>query len=261
MPNENEVDKFFADLPTEDKTVQDIFNDNPAPTEPTEPKELEAEEGVESRKNRHHRRLEEALQRERESNIALNERIKVLAEVDKRVAQPSNDDVPAEWIALMGDSPEAQKAWKLQQNFLQQAVEKGKQEAIEALESRRRAEIEAEREAEQLIDSELERLEDTFNVDLTSNSPAARKARTEYLDLLEKISPKNESGSVSDYADFHSTFELYQKTRTTDKPDNSQRKQLADRSMQRPSGSPTASNGDVDATEKYLNSIGIKTRL
>lgn len=261
MPNENEVDKFFADLPTEDKKEQDIFDTNPAPTEPTEPKEPVADEGEEGRKNRRHRRLEEALQRERESNIALNERIKVLAEVDKRIAQPSDADVPAEWIALMGDSPEALKAWKLQQNFLLQAVEKGKQEAIEALEARRRAEIEAEREAEQLIDSKLEEIEDTFNVDLTSNSPAARKARTEYLDLLEKISPKNESGSVTDYADFHSTFELYQKTRSTEKPDNSQRKQIADRSMQRPSSAPSASNGDTDATEKYLQSIGIKTRL
>lgn len=240
--NQTEVDKFFQDLPAQDKQVADIFadptaepKDEPAKAEETkeEPEVKEDEEGdlsQEARKNRRHRRLEEALQRERESNIALNERIKTLAEVSK---VQSDGEVPAEWIALLGDSPEAKKAWLLQQSLLNQSVERARETLKEELQAEQRAQEEELQKYESEIDSNLETIEEKYGVDLTSNSPKAKRERNEFLNLVEKLSPKDEDGGIREFADFDSTFELYHQSKVREKsPVTEKQKELASRSMQ-----------------------------
>jgi hypothetical protein len=51
--------------------------------------------------------------------------------------------------------------------------------------------------------------------------------------MVQNLSPKDQDGSISDYADFGSTFEMYQATRKEQKVDNSRQKEVASLSMQR----------------------------
>lgn len=244
----NELEKFFSDLPSEDKKPADVFDEikpakqeEIAPNTDGEPVPLDNE----PRKNREHRRLQEKFQRERESNIALNERIKLLSEVDRITKSSEPSDIPSEWVALYGDTPESQKAWKLQERLLDQHTQRAKEEALLEYEARQQQAVEEQQGFESFIDDQLENLEDTYNVDLTSDAPKARKARREFLELVQNVSPKDGDGSITGYADFNSTFELYHKTQTTERPSevSLRQKELSSRSMQRP-----AQNGSQPQT-------------
>lgn len=232
----NEVEKFFEGLPSEDKQLADVFNEKPKEETPEKEEEKVSDFRV---KNRADRRLYDALQRERESNIALAAKLETLSEVQKFTQDTKlSNEVPAEWIALYGDTPEAKKAWQMEERLISRAKEEAKAEALEEFESRQNRVVQEQKQYEQQIDSELEALEDTYNVDLTSNAPSARKARREFLEMVQSLSPKDEAGNIADYADFSSTFEVYQKTRQQDKSSETsgRQKELASRSMQRGGG-------------------------
>lgn len=245
MPQEenNEVQKFFDELPSEDKKEADIFDDKPA-----EPKASEEDLGKpdagddeeKPHKNRRHRRLESDLQRERESNIALNERVRVLSEIRAQENAPQNGSVtemPPEWEALFGDSPESQKAWAMQSRLIQGIKEEVRSDTIREFETRQAQEEAEEREYSDFIDNELESLEDNFNVDITSDSPKARKTRREFLELVQSLSPKDESGNIIGYTDFNSTFDVYQRTKEEEKSETvSKQKEMSARSMQKSGG-------------------------
>lgn len=265
----NEIDKFFGDLPGEDKSVQDIFNDKPGqnnlPAEgngedPNGKKDegIDVEKG-EVRKNRRHRRLEEQLQRERESNIALNERIRVLSEV-RTGAESKPGEMPAEWIALYGNTPEAKTAWELQERLINKAKDDAKKEAIAEFQQQQEAAVRQQKEFETFIDSELENLEDTYDVDLTSDAPAARKARREFLELVQKVSPKDEQGNIASYADFESTFELYktQKEGAKKDPTVDRQKEIAAKTMQESSsGAPLATQRHTPGFRGWQKDYGL----
>ena len=55
----------------------------------------------------------------------------------------------------------------------------------------------------------LARIEDNYDVDLTSTAPQAKKLRTEFIEFVERIAPKDEYGNVKEYPDFESSFELF----------------------------------------------------
>lgn len=87
----------------------------------------------------------------------------------------------------------------------------------------------------------IDRIEETFNVDLSSNSPTSKKTRNEFLDFLGRISPKDQYGEIKEYADIDYAFEEFSKR---NKPElNTQAKQIASRSMSsstaNASGTPT----------------------
>lgn len=240
----NEIDKFFGDLPSEDKKVADVFEvPKDKPAEQAVVKEEGGEEG-ESHKNRRHRRLEEQLQRERESNIALNERIRTLAEV--KAAEKDSGTLDPRLLRVFGDSDAGKQIAKDFGEILAEETERAKTKALDEFRNEQSQAYQEQKESEAFIDSQLESLEDEHNVDLTSNSPAARKARREFLEMVEKLSPKDEEGNISGYADFESTFDVYQQTLTKEQP--TRQKEIASKSMQRsapgtPNSAPTHTPG------------------
>ncbi len=244
MPNE--IDTFFGSLKSDvDGQGQDVFDNNPQIPEKDKDGTPGGEgEGAEGRKNRRHRRLEAQRDAERQSNIALNERVKVLSEIvaNGGHTQTVTTEMPAEWIALYGDTPEAKTAWGIQVKMFNAAKEDAKKEAIAEFQQQQQEVIAKKQEFEQFIESELEALEDEHDVDLTSDAPAARKARREFLELVQKVSPKDDAGNVTGYADFGSTFELYQANKPTTKTNATadRRKEIAANSMPNGNGAPAA---------------------
>lgn len=233
------VDEFFNSLPSEDKKGQDIFEDGKSTNaekkpEPEKEKEIEPEEVPDEIKNRRHRRLEEKLQAERESNIALAERVKILSEQDKFTKETSIDPRIGKLFDTSTDLGK-ENAQRLA-DLLSDYSTKAKEEALREIADKQLEEKEEQKSYENFIDKGLESLEDRYNIDLTSDAPQARKARREFLEMVEKLSPKDDEGSITGYADFDSTYEIY-KEKHTEKIDNSRQKEIASRSMQKSNSS------------------------
>ena len=256
MPQENEVDKLFSDLPSQDKQEADIFSEKPKVEAEVPAKDTDEEEG---RKNRRHRRLEEQLTKERESNIALNERIKALSEAQdftrEFIKKDRDEDLDPDLIRVFGDTPEGKEIARIMEKKMESVTSRAEERALEKLLAQRSQEDNEVKQYESLIDSQIESVEDEYNVDLSSGTPTAKKARKEFLDMIVKLSPKDEEGNITNYADFQSTFEVYQST--IEKPNASRNKELASRSMQKSGQADTAAL-EEDATRNYLKSIGIR---
>jgi len=230
MKNEpqSEVDKFFETLPGEDKKEADVFDEKKEAPKPDVP-EKETEDD-EPHKNRRQRRLEEKLQRERESNIILAERLRAKTEQEEAIR--ANPDIDARLIKIFGTTDEGKELSKHFADLLSETKEKAREEALQEISKLEESEKLEVAKNEDYIDNQLEALEDAYNVDLTSDTPAASKRRQELLTLVEKMSPKDEDGTITDYADFNAVYEVYEE-KNTEKIDNSRNKEIASRSMQR----------------------------
>lgn len=258
--NMNEVEKFFEELPSEDKKIADVFEEKKEPVVVPEKDKEETEDEGEVRKNRRHRRLEEQLDRERASNIALNEVIKNLSEEKKFKLDSGNDGATdPRLVEVFGSTDEGKKIAKHFGEILEEKTAQAREAAVRELEERQEKVIQEQKQYESVIDSELESLEDKYNIDLTSNAPQANKARREFLEMVQKLSPKDEDGTITEYADFDSTFEIYQQTKQEKSSSNERQKEIASKSMQR-SGPVNVDRENHDATERWLNEQGIKTR-
>lgn len=241
VKGETEVDKFFEGLPSEEKQESDIFADPnavaPAAEKQGEGETIVPEKDGEPRKNRRHRRLEQQLQEERELRIAAEARAEGRNEVQKFVQTTGVDDTPDKWLRMYGDTPESRQAWILQKELMADVVAKTKAETIAEIREEEKARVAEQKQFETFIENELETLEDEYNIDLTSDAPAAKKARREFLEMVQTLSPKDESGTITGYADFDETFKMYQDKRKEVKPDATKNKDLAARAMTRPGDS------------------------
>lgn len=236
--NESEVEKLFDNLPKDDKEQADIFKvEKPEDKkEETTPEKEISEEDEEPHKNRRHRRWETQLSEREKDLIAREARLEALSETSQ-FAQATND-VDPRWLQIYGDTPESRKAWGLQQDIFNDYTSKVKEELLQET---RNAQLESQRqtkEFESVIDSNLESIEDQFNVDITSNFPSARKTRKEFLEMVQTLSPKDEDGTITDYADFNAVWGMYQSQKS--KPDVTRNKEIADRSMEKSSSSSSS---------------------
>lgn len=257
--DKQEVDKFFEELPSEDKTEADIFDEKPKLEAKAEVKidaeAPEKEEEGDGRKNRRHRRLEEKLQAEREANIALNERIKALSEVAQFQKDYRRDEeIDPDLIKVFGDNDTGKEIARIMEKREEMILSRAEERALERLKAAQEEEEKEVAKYESAIESQIEAIEDKYDVDLTSGTKSANQTRTEFLNLLSALSPKDEEGNITNYADFDSTFEVYQSTKQ--KPDASRNKELASRSNQK-SGPISTQKTEDDATKAYLRKIGL----
>ncbi len=227
----SEVDKFFEGLEEPKPEKAGIFD--PEKQDPEkEGSEPKPEEG-EGRKNRRHRRLETQLQQERELRIAAEARAAGRAEAESGQRETAaTGDVPDKWLRIYGDTPESRLAWQLQKETIAEEAGKAKDAALAEIEQREKSRKDEQTKFESFIDAELESIEDEYDVDVTSDAPAARKARREFLELVAELSPKDEDGSISAYVDFDAAWKQYSKTKEKKAgPDAARRKELAGRSQ------------------------------
>ena len=106
------------------------------------------------------------------------------------------------------------------------------EKAIAHLEEIRQNEVEEDRKAEEELDNALVGIEESFNVDITSNAPLAKKTRQEFLSYVEKIAPKDRDGDVVAYPDMTAAWEEFQeKKKSTAQPNRA--KELASRGLNR----------------------------
>lgn len=257
MPKDKKsaMEEFLGDIPVagQQKQTEDVFD------KPLDGKEvIDPEKGgdtePEPRKNRHHRRLEAKYQAEREVNIGLAARLEAMSEAQKFIKDTNASNVDENLIRLYGNDEKGLLAAKITQDLLNKTKVEARQEALDAFTKQQEdaaQEVAAHRSE---LDEMLEEVEDEFNVDLTSDEPTAIKARQGFYKMLEKVSPKNKEGVVTDYADPLATWEFYQQQNKS--TDTNRAKDLGSRSMVK-SGSSGDSNLEASAQERFLKEAGI----
>lgn len=229
--SQSEVEKFFSELPSENKSAEDIFGQDQKPSVPEKVEgKVEEKSDEEVHKNRKHRRWESRLEERERELIAREARIQALQEKEENQMVDNTD---ARLLRVFGDSEQGKEIAYHFSQILAEKTAEAREQAIQEFENRQVKEYEEQRGYESFIDENLENLEDKYNIDLTSDSPKARKARREYLELVGKLSPKDEDGNITAYADFESTFEMYKSS--SEKPNESinRAKEIAGRTMQR----------------------------
>lgn len=111
-------------------------------------------------------------------------------------------------------------------------------EALQEIEARSHAETQADLAAQEELETAFENIEENYDVDISSNSPLAKKTRQEFVSFVERIAPKDRNGDVIDYPDMNSAWETFSEMRKTSQP--SRAKELASRGMARSSESTVA---------------------
>jgi len=269
MNEKKQADAFLDDIKKDsivldDDGVAKLFEKK----EVTQPKEqaekVEPEEDEDKPKVRRYRRLEEKYQKEREANIALQERIKVLSETE-RYQKENEGEIDPDLIKAFGTTEDGKaltnifsKKFKEVQSTAEANAERRVMERMAEQESKASEQEAIESET---IDQAFDNIEDKFGVDLSGKSKASKDFRNGFIDFVEQISPKDKDGDIIEYADFETAYETYSKLASNTKPRevSERQKELASRGMTRSANTaaPEAPKGlmSFNKLNKYIDSL------
>ena len=249
------VQDFLKDVDDGNRQDQNDLLNQELPGAPKAAQEPEKEEEPRNRAERRERssKWEQRISQRERDLIEREARLKAVEEI-QRASAPQ--DVPNEWLQMWGDKPETRQAWALQQKLDQQREERLRESIRQDLVKEQEEQARAVARDEEELDEYIDHVEDSYAIDMTSNTPAARKALELYMDALRSVSHKNENGEVDAYGDPDAAFEIY-KARRERENSNSKNKDLASRSIA-PSSQADISKLQDDAMREYLRSEGIR---
>jgi hypothetical protein len=254
----NEVDEFLKSISGESK-------DDPFTAEPTDPFKKEEVTVVGEDKDKKDEKvpfhedpkIQKFIKREVEKRIGEIKPTETQTFV-KETKSDEVDEVTGFLTRIIGnDTPEKVAAIKDGVKVFSGLEEKGAQKALAQLQAQADEERQAEVQAQKELANGFESIEDEFDVDLTSNTPQAKKERGEFIDFIKRVSPKDEDGQVTQFPDLQETYKVF---KDRQKPEtNNRAKELSSRSMAR---SGDASNvtptGDRSwkAVDKLFSKLG-----
>lgn len=253
MPDDKDtvLSQLTKDFPSEEDLEKndDVFGTND--TVVTE--KATTEELPEDLKNRHIRRLEAKLAREREANIEFAARESARSEYEKFQESTKGLTVDESLLTLYGDNENGRKAAQITQALLDKTATRAKEEALADFNKSQEASAKEVDQYGDLIEERLEEIEDTHNVDLSGSTENSKQIRNSFLALVQKLSPKDADGNIESYADFDNTWELFQERQ---QKANTRNKDLASRGTVR-SAASTENKTQVTEQEKWLRDQGI----
>lgn len=237
----NEMDKFVDGLPEEDKPFDINAEMQGSQPEDTNVEGAPSSQGANTENEEENLPFNKNPKMKRFIERQVEKRLREMTPAQQQsqqsqVAVPT--DVPAEWIAMYGDNEDTRKAWGFQQKLLNDYGAKIKQETLESIKGEK-TRLESEAKAnEDFIDDSIENIEEKFGVTLTT------KDRNEFLDLVQRLSPKDANGNIKEYADFHTAYEMFADKKNIPDKTVARQKTLASRSSSTHSTeAPTAPKG------------------
>lgn len=137
------------------------------------------------------------------------------------------------YVRLIGnDTPEKVAMIREYKAREERLLEQAEERALNRLSAREQEVIKADQEAEEELENAFDNIEQNFDVDITSNSPIAKKTRQEFVAYVERIAPKDQNGDIKDYPDMNAAWEDFsERKKLTQAPNRA--KELASRSMKR----------------------------
>lgn len=253
-------------MENDNNAVEEFLNglkpkENPFESKDLEPEKAEGEEGKE----------EDVVD---VKPVPFNKDPKVQRYIDKQVAQAleshkptevekfqkeANVEIPDVLVKIIGnDTPEKQQALKEFAQYLGGLEEKGAQRAIKELENQANAQAQEDVRAQEELDESFGDIEEEYGVDLSSNTAKARQLRTQFVDYVRKIAPKNEDGEVVAFPDMQSAFETFQERQQKAPATSTRAKEIASRGVSRSSDAtlaPKTTGKSWKDIEKLFNSL------
>lgn len=146
------------------------------------------------------------------------------------VTQQDDDDY---YVRLIGnDTPEKLAMIREAKARDEKMLNLAEERAFGRLTKEQQAVIEADQEAERELENAFESIEESYDVDISSNNPIAKKTRQEFVSFVEKIAPKDRNGNIVEFPDMQNAWETFSEIKkSTQQP--SRAKDLASRSLNR----------------------------
>lgn len=206
MTNENSaVLDFLNDV----KEPTDIFSEKPA---------IETQEETVSNEDKSvpfHKDPKVQRYVEKQIEKALKE-VKPIERASNGETMPSDvKDVIGAFTAIIGnDTPEKVRALEALEKTLNGSDERASTKAIERFQQQIKEQeqkvTDAEKAAQDELDTYFDDIEETYDVDLSSNAASAKKLRSEFIEYVRKIAPKDANGEVKAFPDMLASFEDFQ---------------------------------------------------
>lgn len=180
---------------------------------------------------------------EKQIEKALGSKPQTVEQKQETVSSDVKDVVEA-FTALIGnDTPEKVRALEKLEKTLNGSDERASAKAIERfqkqIEDQKHQQTEAEKAAQDELDSYFDDIEETYDVDLSSNAASAKKLRSEFIEYVRKIAPKDENGEVKAFPDLLASFEVFQEQNKKQAMPN-RTKELASRGLTRSADTASA---------------------
>lgn len=169
------------------------------------------------------------------------EGVSTKSETQKFIQETQPSELMDALTGVIGnDTPEKQRVLKAFEKSLSDIEVKASERALAQFGELAKKEKEQDAAAQRELDDAFEEIEETYNVDLSSNAPSAKKNRSEFIDYVRKIAPKNDDGEVAAFPDLTAAFEEFQEKGKRAAPSNARAKELASRGMTRSSDATQA---------------------
>lgn len=201
-------------------------------------------------RNRRERRLQEKLEAERNSAMQLAQRLEAMTGAQRAVTNEEADYLKSIERIYGTDSPEAEMATQLLKQAFTGVLNDAEQRAYNRLMQQQEQETNAVYEAEAELDEIIDEIEDVYGVELSPEHEAS------YLQLMERMSPKDRNGEVIGLADPHAVWEVFTERSQSRSNSGNRARELADRSLTG-SSSPSESTLNDDVHQRFLRENGI----
>lgn len=159
------------------------------------------------------------------------------AQFRESVSSDVKEVIEAFTLIIGNDTPEKVQALAKLEKTLNGSDERASQKAIERFKQEQQELIQKQAEmdakAQEELDTYFDEIEETYDVDLSSNSASAKAMRSQFIDYVRKIAPKDENGEVTGFPDLVASFEEFQERNK--RPTPTRAKELANRGMARSS--------------------------
>lgn len=172
------------------------------------------------------------------------------------VSKETGDEITDVLTRIIGnDTPEKQAAVKDFHKVLSGLEEKGAQKALAQLAQQAQQERDKDTQAQQELEDSFTDIEDSYGVDLSSNTATARKTRSDFVEFVRQVAPKNSEGEVIGFPDMNAAFEVFQER---NKRNPVRAKQLASNGMTRSSdasAAPVVADKSWKGVEKLFSKL------
>lgn len=239
----NEKDAV-ADFLGEVTEKQDIFTETPSTGEPEEKEDKPLRFDKDPKVQKYI---------EKQVKKALESRAPTAEESFKK--EIADVKVPDSLVNLIGnDTPEKQKALKDFAETLSNLKGEARKEFMDEMKAQEQQKVAADQKAQEELKGYFDEIEEEYNVDLSGNSAAAKQLRSQFIEYVRKIAPKDENGEVKVFPDLVASFEEFQEK---NKRPASRAKELASRGLTRSgdtSNAPATGKSWKDV-ERYFDKL------
>lgn len=167
--------------------------------------------------------------------------------------QEADSVLDAFTMIIGNDTAEKKMALEKLAKGLSERDERTYKRAVTEIQSIQQRQTEDDKKAEAELVQGLESIEEEFEVDITSNTPQAKKTRGEFVDFIARIAPKNGDGDITSYPDMAQAFVLFRDISKKASPNRA--KELASRGIERSgeaSSAPASTEKSWASVDKML---------